>query len=71
MEFHMNKFQIEGRLQQFAGNIKQAAGSLIGSAPLQARGKMLRAMGRVQTYHGDRKQELQRLSTHDFNRSAV
>ena len=71
MAFHMNKFQIEGQMQQFAGNIKQAVGRMIGSAPLQARGKMLCAIGRVQTYHGDRKQELQRLSNHDFNRGAI
>ena len=67
----MNKFQIEGRWQEFAGKLKQAAGRLIDSPTMLARGKMLCAMGRVLAYHGDRKQELQRLSNHDFNRGAI
>ena len=67
----MNKFQIEGRRQQFAGIVKQTIGRMIGSSTMQASGKMLCAMGRIQAYHGDRKQELQRLSNHDFNRGAI
>ena len=52
----MNKDQVEGRIDQSIGKLKEAAGSLMGNDKLKADGLADQAMGKVQTVFGDGKE---------------
>ena len=49
----MNKHQIEGRMDQAKGKVKEVAGKLIRSDKLQVRGLADQAAGRIQATYGD------------------
>ena len=53
----MNKDQIEGRIDQSMGKVKEAAGKLVGNEKLQAEGLSEQAKGKVQTVYGDTKED--------------
>ena len=52
----MNKDQVEGRVDNSIGKIKEAAGKLVGNEKLQAEGLAEQAKGKVQTVFGDSKE---------------
>jgi uncharacterized protein YjbJ (UPF0337 family) len=52
----MNKDQVEGRVGQTVGKVKEAAGKLVGNERLQGEGMAEQAKGKVQTVYGDSKE---------------
>lgn len=52
----MNKDQIEGRVDQSMGKVKEVAGKLVGNEKLQTEGLADQAKGKVQTVYGDTKE---------------
>ena len=52
----MNKHQVEGRVDQTVGKVKEAAGKLVGNERLQGEGLVDQAKGKVQTVFGDNKE---------------
>ena len=49
----MNKDQVNGRLETAKGDIKEAAGKLVGNDRLKAEGLAEQAAGKVQSTAGD------------------
>lgn len=56
----MNKDQIEGRLQETGGKVKEIAGRALGKRNLEHRGLAQQATGRAQAGYGDVKNELKK-----------
>jgi len=52
----MNKDQVEGRLDQAKGKIKELAGKVVDNDRLEAEGKADRIEGKVQAGFGDSKE---------------
>jgi uncharacterized protein YjbJ (UPF0337 family) len=52
----MNKHQIEGRLDQAKGKIKEVAGEAVGNEQLKNEGLADQAGGKVQATYGDAKE---------------
>jgi len=52
----MNRHQIEGRVEQAKGKVKEVAGKLIRSDKLQVQGLADQAGGRIQATYGDARQ---------------
>lgn len=52
----MNKDQVEGRVDQSMGKVKEVTGKLVGNKKLQTKGLSEQAKGRVQTVYGDTKE---------------
>ncbi len=52
----MNKDQVEGRLDQAKGKIKELAGKVIDNDRLEAKGKAEQVSGKVQAKVGDTKE---------------
>ena len=51
----MNKDQVKGRLETAKGDVKEAAGKVVGSNKLKAEGLAEQAAGKVQSTAGDAK----------------
>ncbi|MEP6502089.1 MAG: CsbD family protein [Betaproteobacteria bacterium] len=49
----MNKDQVNGRVETAKGNVKEAAGKLVGNERLTAEGRAEQAAGKVQSTVGD------------------
>ena len=49
----MNKDQVKGRVETAKGDIKEAAGKLVGNRKLQAEGLAEQAAGKAQSTAGD------------------
>ena len=49
----MNKDQVNGRAETLKGDVKEAAGKLVGNERLTAEGKAEQAAGKVQSTVGD------------------
>ena len=49
----MNKDQVEGRAETVKGNLKEAAGKLVGNERLTTEGQADQAAGKVQSTVGD------------------
>ena len=58
----MNKDQIKGRAKEIVGNIKTAAGKLVGNKKLEEKGKIEKAVGTVQSAYGDLKNAVDKKS---------
>ena len=58
----MNKDQIKGRVNAAEGEIKQAAGKLIGNEKMEAKGKAQGTIGRARARFGDVKQKVKAAS---------
>ncbi|MGE5865312.1 MAG: CsbD family protein [Rhizobacter sp.] len=54
----MNKDQVEGRVEQAKGHIKETAGKAVGNERLEAEGKVDKTAGRVQSGVGDAKEKV-------------
>lgn len=54
----MNKHQVEGRVEQAKGSIKEVAGKAVGNDRLQGEGKADKAAGKTQAAYGDAKENL-------------
>jgi uncharacterized protein YjbJ (UPF0337 family) len=52
----MNKDQIEGRLEQAKGKVKEVAGNAVGNDRLKNEGRADQAGGKVQATYGDAKE---------------
>jgi len=57
----MNKDQVQGRATEAKGNIKEAAGKVVGNERLQGEGKLDQAQGKVQGMVGDAKEKVKDL----------
>ncbi len=57
-EFIMNKDQVQGRATQAKGDIKEAAGKLVGNQKLQGEGLVDQAKGKTQAGYGDAKEKV-------------
>ncbi|MES2945552.1 MAG: CsbD family protein [Pseudomonadota bacterium] len=53
----MNKDQVEGRVDQSVGKVKELAGKLVGNERLEGEGLADQAKGKVQTVYGDTKED--------------
>ena len=54
----MNKDQVEGTFDKAKGNVKEAAGKVVGNESLQAEGKADQVSGAVQKKVGDVKEAI-------------
>ena len=54
----MNKHQVEGRVNQGIGKVKEVAGKAVGNDRLQSEGLADQATGKVQSGYGDAKEDL-------------
>ena len=54
----VNKDQVEGRVNEAKGKIKEAAGDLVGNDKLKAKGKVQKTLGKAQAKYGDVKQDV-------------
>jgi len=52
----MNKHQVEGRVDQAAGKVKEVAGRVVGNEDLEARGLADQVKGKAQSTYGDVKE---------------
>ena len=54
----INKDQVEGRVKEAKGKIKEVAGKLVGNEKLEAKGKVQKVLGEAQAKFGDVKQDV-------------
>ena len=54
----MNKDQVEGRVKEAKGKIKEVAGSLVGNETMEAKGKIQKTLGKAQAKFGDVKKDV-------------
>jgi uncharacterized protein YjbJ (UPF0337 family) len=54
----MNKDQVQGRVEEAKGSIKQTTGRVIGNPDLEDRGRVDKVAGKVQKTYGDVKEQL-------------
>ena len=54
----MNKDQVQGRATEAKGDIKQAAGKMVGNKKLQGEGLVDQAKGKAQAGLGDAKEKI-------------
>ncbi|MGJ7489270.1 CsbD family protein [Variovorax sp. ZT4R33] len=53
----MNKDQVEGRIDQAKGKVKEVAGRATGNESLEAKGMAEKTGGKVQSTYGDTKEK--------------
>jgi uncharacterized protein YjbJ (UPF0337 family) len=56
-ELIMNKDQVKGRATEAKGNVKEAAGKMVGNQRLQGEGLIDQAKGKTQGNYGDAKEK--------------
>lgn len=56
----MNKDQVEGRIKEAQGKVKQVTGKIVGNKTLEEKGKDEKAAGNVQADYGDLKNDLKK-----------
>lgn len=54
----MNRDQVKGRIKEAKGNIKVAAGKLVGNEKLEQKGKAQKILGEGQAKFGDVKKDV-------------
>jgi uncharacterized protein YjbJ (UPF0337 family) len=54
----MNKDQVDGRVEETKGTIKEATGKVVGDKTLEAKGNMQKKSGKAQEKFGDFKQDV-------------
>lgn len=54
----INKDQVEGRVEEVKGSIKEVAGKVVGDTTLEAKGNIQKNLGKVQAKVGDIKRDL-------------
>ena len=55
---NMNKDQVNGRVNESEGKIKELAGKLVGNESLEEKGKIQKLLGEAQAKLGDVKQDM-------------
>ena len=58
----MNKDQVKGRAKEVKGNIKAAAGKMVGNDKLKVEGRLDKAAGKAQGGYGDLKDAIKKQS---------
>ncbi len=58
----MNTYHLKGHVQTAAGRIREMAGRIVGSLPLQDRGRAGQVIGRALVDRGDRKEQFRRIT---------
>jgi uncharacterized protein YjbJ (UPF0337 family) len=61
-ELIVNKDQVKGRIKEAKGNVKEVAGKMVGNESLELKGKVQKAVGKVQAGYGDLKDDLKKSS---------
>ncbi len=56
----MNKDQVNGRAAEAKGNIKEAAGKIVGNQKLQGEALVDQAKGKTQAGYGDAKEQVKK-----------
>ena len=56
----MNKDQVQGRATEVKGDIKEAAGKMVGNQKLQGEGLVDQAKGKAQAGYGDAKEKVKK-----------
>lgn len=56
----MNKDQVKGRIENAKGKVKEVTGRLVGNKTLEQKGRIGKALGRVQAGYGDLKNDLKK-----------
>ena len=56
----MNKDQVLGRVTQAKGDLKEAAGKIVGNRKLQGEGLLDQAKGKTQAGYGDAKEQVKK-----------
>lgn len=54
----VNKDQVEGRVKEAKGKIKEVAGHLVGNEKMEVKGKIQKTLGQAQAKFGDVKQDV-------------
>ncbi|OQW79926.1 MAG: general stress protein CsbD [Proteobacteria bacterium ST_bin11] len=54
----MNKEQVEGRLAEVKGKVKEAAGVILDDKELEVKGNVQKNLGKLQSGFGDLKQDV-------------
>jgi uncharacterized protein YjbJ (UPF0337 family) len=54
----MNKDQVQGRVEEVKGSVKQATGRITGKPDLEDRGTIEKAAGKIQKTYGDVKEDV-------------
>lgn len=54
----MNKDQVNGRVKEAKGRIKELTGKLVGNESLEAKGKVQKTLGKAQAKFGDVRQDI-------------
>jgi uncharacterized protein YjbJ (UPF0337 family) len=57
-EKSMNKDQVKGRLKEAQGAVKEVTGKMVGNKSLEQKGKVEKAIGKVQSGYGDIKEDI-------------
>jgi uncharacterized protein YjbJ (UPF0337 family) len=65
MTMTMNKDQVEGRVRESEGKIKEVVGKLVGNETLELKGKVQKALGEAQAKVGDIKHDMRDLIKND------
>jgi uncharacterized protein YjbJ (UPF0337 family) len=58
LEITMNKEQVEGRLAEVKGKVKEAAGVILDDKELEVKGNVQKNLGKLQSGFGDLKQDV-------------
>jgi len=53
-----NKDQVEGRVKEIKGTIKEVAGRMVGNESLEAKGNVQKVVGKAQAKFGDVKRDM-------------
>lgn len=56
----MNKDQVQGRATEVKGDVKEAAGKVVGNEKLQGEGLVDQAKGKAQAVYGDAKEQVKK-----------
>lgn len=59
----INKDQVDGRVEQLKGTLKEATGKVTGDANLEVKGNIEKNLGKVQSKVGDLKESLKKSTT--------
>jgi uncharacterized protein YjbJ (UPF0337 family) len=54
----INKDQVNGRVKEAEGKIKEVAGALVGNKKMEVKGKVKKNLGKAQAKYGDIKQDV-------------
>jgi uncharacterized protein YjbJ (UPF0337 family) len=52
-EIVMNKDRVKGRIKEAEGKVKEVTGNIVGNKRLEEKGKLQKAVGKVQAGYGD------------------